>query len=90
MEVFPLHIPGTYVVLWSMMDTAAYAKDEWTIRPLKEHEAEALEEVAKALSLVISPIVILHPDSNQMDFVAEAARQWDFNIDTFVRKLEKH
>ena len=73
-----------------MMDTAAYANDEWNIRPLKEHEVEAFEEVAEALSFVISPIVILHPDSNQMGFVAEAARQWDLNIDTFVRKLEKH
>ena len=89
MERFPLHIPGTYVVLWSMMDIAAYANDEWNIRPLKEHEVDALEEVAKALSLVIS-LIVMAPESNQMDFVAEAARQWDFNIDTFVRKLEKH
>ena len=87
MELFPLHIPGTYVALWSMMDIAAYASDECNIRPLTEHEVEAFEEVAKALLIVISPIVILPPDSNQVDFVVEAARQLDLNIDTIVRKL---
>ena len=71
-----------------MKDTTAYVNDEWNIRPLRDHEVDALEEVAVALSLVISPIVILHPNSNQIGFVGEAARQWDTNIDIFVGKLD--
>ena len=41
-----------------------------------------------ALSLVISPFVILPPNSTQIGFSGEAARQWDINIDALVRKLD--
>ena len=49
-----------------------------------------LEKMAQALSLVISPFVILPPNSVQIGFRGTAALQWDTNIDTLVRKLYDH
>ena len=73
-----------------MMDTAALAQGEWIVRPLKEPEIEMFEKMAQALSLVISPFVILPPNSVQIGFRGTAALQWDTNIDTLVRKLYDH
>ena len=57
---FPDHLTGTYVVFWSMLDTAALDNNgDWLVRPLKEAEVEAPKEVAHALSRVISPVVVL-------------------------------
>ena len=71
-----------------MMDTAALANNEWNIRPLRDHERDAIEEIVNALSLVISPIVVLPPNSHQIGIIGEAARQWDTNIDVLVSKLD--
>ena len=71
-----------------MLDTAALDNNgDWLVRPLKEAEVEALKEVAHALSRVISPVVVRLPDSSQINFIGEAARRWDLNIDLFVREL---
>ena len=71
-----------------MMDTAALDDNgDWLVRALKDPEIETLKEVAHALSRVISPVVVLPPDSSQMNFIGEAARRWDLNIDLFVRQL---
>ena len=87
-DKFPNHLTGTYVVFWSMLDTAALdGNGNWLVRALTDSEIEALKEVAHALSLVISPVVVLPPDSNRMNFIGEAARRWDLNIDLFVREL---
>ena len=87
-DKFPDHLTGTYVVFWSMLDTAALDDNgDWLVRTLKEAEVEALKEVAHALSQVISLVVVLLPDSSQMNFIGEAARRWDLNIDLFVREL---
>ena len=73
-----------------MLDTAALDDNgDWLVRTLKDAEVEALKEVAHAFSQVISPVVVLHPDSNQMNFIGEVARRWDLNIDLFVRELIK-
>ena len=72
------------------MDTAALVQGEWIVRPLKEPEIEMFEKMAQALSLVISPFVILPPNSVQIGFRGTAALQWDINIDTLVRKLCDH
>ena len=58
-----------------MMDTAALAQGEWIVRPLKEPEIEMFEKMAEALSLVISPFVILPPNSVQIGFRGTAALQ---------------
>ena len=49
-----------------MSDTAALVQGEWIVRPLTVPEIEMLEKMAKALSLVISPFVILPPNSVQI------------------------
>ena len=90
LDKFPTHLCGFYVVWWSMSDTAALVQGEWTVRPLKEAEIEMLENMAIALSLVISPFVILPPNSVQIGYRGTAALQWDTNIDTLVRKLYDH
>ena len=46
--------------------------------------------MAPALSLVISPFVILPPNSLQLGFRGTAALQWDTNIDALVRRLDDH
>ena len=71
-----------------MLDATALDNNgDWLVRPLKEAEVEALKKVAHALSRVISPVVVLPPDLNQMSFIGDAARRWDLNIDLFVREL---
>ena len=89
-DKFPDNLTGTYVVFWSMLGTAALDNNgDWLVRPLKEPEVEALKEVAHDLSLVISPVVVILPDSQQMSFIGDAARRWGLNIDLFVRELVK-
>ena len=74
-----------------MLDTAALDDNgDWLVRAVKDPEVEALKEVAHALSRVISPVVVLPPDSSQMNFIGEAARRWDLNIDLFVRQLVEY
>ena len=46
--------------------------------------------MAEALSVVISPFVILPPNSVQIGFRGTAALQWDTNIDTLFRQLYDH
>ena len=59
-DKFPDHLTGTYVVFWSMLDTAAFDNNgDWLGCPLKEAEIKAFKDVAHALSLVISPVVVL-------------------------------
>ena len=71
-----------------MWDIAALDDNgDWLVRALKDPEVDALKEVAHGLSRVISPVVVLPPDSSQMNFIGEAARRWDLNIDLFVREL---
>ena len=87
-EIFPDHFAGTHVVFWSMSDAAARDDNgDWLVRALKDPEVDAFNEVAHALLRVISPIVVLPTDSRQINFVGEAARRWDQNIDLFVREL---
>ena len=57
------------------------------IRPLRPGEIEAIEEMAKELALVVTPIVILPPNAEAMGFEGPGARQWDLNIDTLCRRL---
>ena len=47
---FQDHLSGTYLVIWSMMDTTAFVNNEWNIRSLRDHECDAVEESVKALS----------------------------------------
>ena len=62
-DKFPDHLTGTYVVFWSMLDTAALDHNgDWLVRALKDPEIDALKEVAHALSQVILPVVVLPPD----------------------------
>ena len=68
MDRFPDHLHGTFFVFWSMMDTAALVHDEWNVRPLRDPEHEAL-------SRVISPFVIIQPNSTQMGLRDAAAHQ---------------
>ena len=69
-----------------MMDTATINNGEWIIRLLRPCEIEAIEEMARELALVVSPIVILPPKADQMGFVGPGARQWDINIDVLCRR----
>ena len=79
------------MVFLSMLDIAALDDNgDWLVRVLKHPEVEALREVACALSRVISPFVVLLPDSSQMNFIGEAARRWGLNIDLFVRQLVEY
>ena len=57
------------------MDSAALVQGEWIVRPLKEPEIEMFEKMAQALSQVISPFVILPPNSVQIGFRGTAALQ---------------
>ena len=69
-DKFPDHLTGTYVVFWSMLDTAALDDNgDWLVRALKDTEIDALKEVAHALSRVISQVDVLLPDSSQMNFI---------------------
>ena len=80
-ERYPQTCPGSYVVIWSMMDTATICNGEWLIRLLKTAEVEAIKQMAIALANVVSPVVILLPNFIKMGFIGEGARRWDFNID---------
>ena len=69
-DIFPDHFTGTYLVFWSMLDIAALDDNgDWLVRALKDPEVEAFREIAYVLSRVISPVVVLLPDSNQMNFI---------------------
>ena len=72
------------------MDTSILVRGEWIVRLLRDSEHEEMEQMTQALSLVISPFVILPPNSLQFGFRGTAALQWDTNIDALVRKLDDH
>ena len=80
-------IPGTYVVIYSMMDTATISNGELILRPLRPGEFEAIEEIARELAFVVTPIVILPPSAEAMGFEGPGARHWDVNIDILGRCL---
>ena len=61
-------IPGTYAVIYSMMDTATISNGELILRPLRPGEFEAIEEIARELAFVVTPIVILPPSAEAMGF----------------------
>ena len=54
---------------------ATISNGEWIIRLLRSSEIEAQREMAGILARVVSPVVILHPNSMQMGYVGHGARQ---------------
>ena len=51
------------IVDWSMMDTATINSGELIIRLLRPSDVEAIKEMGKDVSLVVSPIVIPQPNA---------------------------
>ena len=81
-------IPGTCVVVFSMVDTATYEGDELVIRPLRSGALEAIEDMAASLAFVITTVVILPPSAEAIGFEGPGARQWDANVDALCRRLK--
>ena len=61
-------IPGTCVVVFSMVDTATYEGDELVIRPLRSCELEAIDDMVVSLDFVITPVVIQPPSAEAIGF----------------------
>ena len=83
-------IPGTYIIFFSMMETATQVYGVLIIRPLRDAELECIESMSAVLANIITPMVILPPSADFMGFVGDGGCQWDLNVDTLCKRLVKN
>ena len=87
---YPETGPGTYIIFFSVMDTATSEDGVWRIRALKNAKIEASEEMFASLAYGITPFMVLPPSAEAIGFTGPGGRQWDSNIYTFCRRLNHH
>ena len=71
------------------MDTATRVDGVRVIGPIREPELQAFETMSACLVNVVAPMAILLPKADILGFTGKGAIQWNMNVDTLCRYLNK-